>query len=140
MKKFILDMHSKSITSAREDLDRKLTAIFKTVFLDIGQEWQAKYPKRKLELIAGMGTMFWAVDDEIIHTDNEAGYSKSTWTPQYKNKLNFSWKHWRVNSDNNEALAYKIFEPLLIALEWANDNLIDGEYLDRYSTDIKDFK
>lgn len=139
MKKFILDMHSKDITVARENADRKITAIFKTVFLSVGKEWQTKYPKRKLELIAGMGSLFWVVDGEIVHTDNENGMSHSTWNMQYKAELNFSWKNWRVNSNDNN-LAYNIFKPLLKALEWANDNLENSEYLDRYLSSIHDFK
>lgn len=139
MKKFILDMHSKGITAAREEANRKITAIFKVVFLSVGKEWQARYPKRKLELIAGMGDLFWTVDGEIVHTDNEAGISHSSWNMQYKSELNFHWKSWRVNS-NDDSLAYNIFKPLLRALEWANDNLENSEYLDRYLSDIRDFK
>jgi hypothetical protein len=132
MKKFQLDVYKSTIESAKEEADRRITTAVQAVFKMAGKEWAAKYPKRKLKLIAGMGTAFWTIDGEILHHDFEAGYSQNSGII-YGNQCN-----------GNLCLKYytlrkrELFLPLLQAFEWLatvldnhesdSDYLIDMEF------------
>jgi hypothetical protein len=130
MNKYKLASYKATIDAAREEQDRRITGAVRSVFKMAGQEWAQQFPKRKLKLIAGMGSAFWTIDGEILHHDFENGYD-SDYRIRYSEQCNgrLRLKHYTLSKR-------ELFLPLLQAFEWLADVLDRNEYDSDYLIDM----
>lgn len=119
------------IKKHRENLDSFLSVAIQAVFNEAGREWLKQFPKRKLELVSGMGSAFWVIDGEILQHDFENGYD-SDYRIKYSSKVNAKIqlkKYWITKRE--------LFLPLLEALEFLGEVLENHECDSHYLIDIK---
>lgn len=127
-----------SIKSAREDLARKISISQKQIIKAYVTQWKERFPKRKIELKAGMGTLFFVVDGNILHIDYDLVIN-SQGAQGYRNFPSASWEGWKnygIAHDRGTS-EQKVFWELVQAYHFINETLESGEYIDHYLSDMK---
>ncbi len=131
MKNSQIEVVKLKIEKQRENLEKILSDNIQAVFYNAGIEWLERFPKRKLELVSGMGTAFWVIDGKILQHDFESGYD-SDGRIKYGLQCNG-----RIQLKNYWLNKRDLFLPLLQAFEFLAEVLENNECDSQYLVDIK---
>ena len=118
----LLETTTQLIENLRNGFDSKMFNYCQPRAEQAAKLFKAKYPKRSIHLLSGMGTAFFMVDGEQVHIDTY--YKTARWD---------GWKYHIVCGEK----AAEIFSPLLDFFVWY-DNVLERH--EDYSNYLIDFE